>query len=239
MRKEDFVGKILALAVEAVQDTGQGRLDRIILGLPGRHFLGVSDLAPPHEKDIEGQLLLIPGQPENVGVFESHGDELRPFLDLLYGADEVAPITRLLVVEARRGVVHPLPEGFQQLAGPSLQEEKGVGDIFPVLGFSYRPDAGRRAQLEVMLQTGPPALSGYAFLAAADAEVPVQQVDGLAGLRGGAERSEIAGAVILDFPGQDDSGESLADGQLEIRKAFVVLEPEVELGLVALDEIVL
>ena len=90
-----------------------------------------------------------------------------------------------------------------------------------------------------MFQAGPFPAPEAGVFAPADPEMPVDEMDGLTRASGRAERAEVAGAVVLDLSAHVDPGELLADGQLEIGKALVVLEPEVELRPVLLDVVVL
>ena len=58
-------------------------------------------------------------------------------------------------------------------------------------------------------------------------------------LVGRAERPEIFSAVFFNSPRQVYCGEFLLKRQFQVREALVVFEPEVELGLVLTDEIIL
>ncbi len=155
------------------------------------------------------------------------------------GAQEVAPAGRLLELLLGGRPLHPALDRPGQLGQPALEEEAGVVDALAIVGFADAADAGSRAEPELVLEAGALAAAEDGVLAAADAEVPVDEMDGGAGPPGGAERPEIARAVGLDLAAEVDAGERLADRQLEVGEALVVLEPEVEAGLVLLDVVVL
>ncbi len=67
----------------------------------------------------------------------------------------------------------------------------------------------------------------------------IDQVDGRAGPLGRAERPEVAGPVGLDPAAEIDARVLVPGRDLEVGEALVVLEPEVEAGLVLLDVVVL
>ncbi len=136
----------------------------------------------------------------------------------------------------------PLHPGFQgpgQLRHASLEEKAGVLDVLAVIGFGDQADARRRTELEVVFEAGPLAAAEDGVLAAADPEVLVDEMDGRPGPVGRAERAEVARSVRLDLAAEIDAGKVLAGRHLEIGEALVVLEPEVEAGLMLLDVVVL
>ena len=238
-RGQEQARRQLAVAVEAgqesAQDLGVRDARRRVDEARGR----APDLALAHEEDVDGRAGVPAGQADDVLVLEGCGDRPGPVPVVLDRAQEVAAAGRLLELLVRGRPLHSRLEGAGQLGHAALEEETGVLDVLAVIGLGDRADAGRRAELELVLETGALAAAEDGVLAAADEEVLVDEVDGRAGPPGRAEGAEIAGAVRLDLPAEVDAGPGLAGRHLEVGEALVVLEAEVEAGLVLLDVIVL
>ncbi len=68
-------------------------------------------------------------------------------------------------------------------------------------------------------------------------EQAADQVHRLVDRRGRRVRPEVAAAVVDELAGPLDPREVVGQGDLDVRVALVVLEPDVEAGLVALDQV--
>ncbi|MCU0243960.1 MAG: hypothetical protein MUE80_04290 [Acidobacteria bacterium] len=229
----------VAVAVEPGQEAAQ----EVVVGEAGGDVqhpgFRVPDLAAPHEEDVDRGPVGQAGQADDVLVLEGRGDGPGPILVVLDRPQQVAPAGRFLELLAFGLDLHPRPERPGQLGQAPFEEEAGVVDALAVFGLGHQADAGRRAQPELVFEAGPLAAAEDGLLAAPDPEVLVDQVDGGAGSSGRAERTEVARAVGLDLAAEVDPGPGLADRELDVGEALVVLEAEVEAGLVLLDVVVL
>ncbi len=54
---------------------------------------------------------------------------------------------------------------------------------------------------------------------------------------GSGEGAEVPGAVLTHASGHEDLGEVILPGDLDVRVAFVILEPNVVVGPVTLDQV--
>ncbi len=232
-------GRRFAVFVEP----GQERAQDLGIGHRGRDVheprLGVADLALAHEEDIRGGAAARPDEADGVLVLEGRGDRPGPVPVVLDRAQEVAPAGRLLELLFGRRALHFPLDRAGQLGHPAFEEKAGGLDALAVLGLGRVSDAGGRAELELVFEAGALPVAEDGLLAAPDEEVLVDQVDGRAGPSGRAERPEIARAVRFDLAAEVDPGPGLAGRHLEVGEALVVLELQVEPGLVLLDVVVL
>ena len=101
-------------------------------------------------------------------------------------------------------------------------------------------DARRRALLDVRVEARPaePLVAvELALGAGADRERAQQQVERLPDRVGVRERPEVADALALAAPQHHRPRPLLVEGDREVRVGLVVLQPDVEAGLVLLDEV--
>ena len=89
----------------------------------------------------------------------------------------------------------------------------------------------------MIFQAGPLDLAGQVLVAVAERENVLEHLEGVLDRPGGGKRPEVAGAVLLEAAGGVDARPVLVDGDLDIRKALIVLEADVVVGPVLLDKV--
>jgi hypothetical protein len=198
------------------------------------------ELPVPDGEQLDGGLAVLPGQPDEIQLGPGEGRHLLRLHRPLDGADLVAKRGRSLELELPGGVGHLGAERDHQRLLPALEEQLHLGDVRPVGRPVDRLDAGTLAALDVIEQAGP--LQGALALADVDRagperEQPPDEVHGLVHARGGGIRAEVAAAVVGQLARPLHAREVVGQGDLDVRVALVVLEPDVEARPVALDEV--
>ena len=122
----------------------------------------------------------------------------------------------------------------------ALEEQLDLLDVGPVGVLRDRLDARALAALDVVQEARP--LEGALALpdvdrAGPEREQAADEVHRLVDARRRGVRPEVAAAVGRQLAGPLDPREVVAQGDLDVRVALVVLEPDVEPRLVALDEV--
>ena len=122
----------------------------------------------------------------------------------------------------------------------ALEEQLDLLDVGAVVGLGDGLDAGALAALDVVQQAGPlerPLAVLDVDRAGPEREQPPDEVHRLVDARRRGVRTEVAAAVGRQLAGPLDPREVVGQGDLDVRVALVVLEPDVEARLVALDEV--
>ena len=147
---------------------------------------------------------------------------------------------RPLELQVRGRRPHLALEPFDDRLGVAVEEVGQLADERGVVGRADVVDARRRALLDVGVQAGPaepPVPLELVVVAGADRERPQQEVERLPDGVGMGERPVVADAVALGAPHHHGPGPLLADGDGQVGVGLVVLQPDVEAGLVLLDEV--
>ena len=91
--------------------------------------------------------------------------------------------------------------------------------------------------MNVVLQAGALVIAGEIDLATGDEKAAMDQLDDAPGQAAGKVRAVVGRAVLQQPPRDEDLGEAVAHGELDIGIALVVLEQDVEARLALLDEV--
>ena len=147
---------------------------------------------------------------------------------------------RPLVLGPLGGVVHLAREGLDERLLAALEEQLDLLDVGAVGVLGDRLDARALAALDVVQEAGP--LEGALALldldrAGPEREQPSDEVHRLVDARRRGVRPEVAAAVVRQLAGALDPREVVGQGDLDVWVALVVLEPDVEARLVALDQV--
>ena len=141
---------------------------------------------------------------------------------------------------ASDAAIHVPLDGLRDLLLATLEEQHHLVDVLAVGLLVDGLDAGALAALDVVQQAGPgqrplavPDIDG----AGPEREQAPDEVHRLVHAARRGVRPEVAAAVRGQLAGALDAREVVAQGDLDERVALVVLEPDVEARLVALDEV--
>ena len=118
----------------------------------------------------------------------------------------------------------------------AVEEEHGLVDDFLVFVRGAEGGAGGDAAADVVLEAGARVGAGDLLVAGAPGEELLGEVERGADRFGGGVGAEVAGAVLGDAAGDGDARPGRVDVDLEVGVVLVVLEADVEEGLVALDQ---
>ena len=205
--------------------------------------------AAAHEEDLDHRLgpaemdifllRLIHRQGDDVPVVRAAPGDLLPFPDGTDALDQIPVFRRLLVFQRFGRRIHFFRKSPDLLLVVSAEELQHLLHLFPVFLLRHPALAGRRALADMMVEAGPvlPDALRQLPVAAADAVKLPQQIDSVPhGSRRG-KGPEIAGGILLHFPGNGDAGVHLPGGDADERVALVVLEHRIVFGPVLLDQV--
>jgi hypothetical protein len=122
-----------------------------------------------------------------------------------------------------------------QLVTAAFQQAYGIANVTGVVRLADQPHTGRRAALDLVLQTGPVTVCKEGVAARPQAEQFLQGIDRLAHAGGAGERPEVAvrapflAAVVTDT-------RKRVGGEADIGIAFVVAVDDVVARVLLLDE---
>jgi hypothetical protein len=165
-------------------------------------------------------------------------DDLLLLDDVVDALDLVAQLGRQLEVHLLGGGGHALLQLGDDLLALALQEERHLLDVARVGGRVGHADAGGQAAVHVVVEAGPVGVAGDGDLALAQGEEPVDQPQHVLDGTGGGVGAEVAPAVLDDAADDQHPRPGLV-GDLDVGVGLVVLQPDVEVRLVALDQLVL
>ncbi len=226
--------------VELEDEPGQDLVVRDVRGRLERIDVPPDQLPVAHREDLDGRLGAGPGEAQDVQLRVGEGGHLLVLHRPLDGAHLVPQDPRPFVLRALRGLLHLAPELPDEGLLAPLEEQLHLGDVGPVGVLPDGLDAGTLAALDVVEQAGPPE----GPLAVADVEragpereEAADQVHRLVDAARRGVRTEVP-APVRDEPARPlDPGKVLAQADLDVRIALVVLEPDVEARLEPLDEV--
>ena len=232
----DRRGPAVVLLEEAAKDLIVGRLARRV----EQEHVPPDHLAAADDEQLYRGLVVLAGQPDEVQLGPGEGGHLLAFHRPLDRPDLVAQDGRPLVLRALGRGAHLVVEGLDQRFLATLEEQLDLLDVGPIGVLRDRLDAGALAALDVVEQAGSlerPLAVLDVDRAGPEREQPPDEVHRLvdAGRRG--VRPEVAAAVVGQLAGALDPREVVAQGDLDVRVALVVLEPDVEPRGVALDQV--
>ena len=227
----------VVLLEEAGQDLVVGRLAG---GLEEVH-VAPDHLAVAQDEQHHGRLVVLAGEADEVQVGPGEGGHLLALHRPLDGPDLVPqrpPPAR--TPGARRRAGHLLAERLDQRLLAALEEQLDLLDVGAVVGLRDGLDAGALAALDVVQEARPlerPLAVLDVDRAGPEREQPPDEVHRLVDARRRRVRPEVAAAVVGQLAGPLDAREVVAERDLDVRVALVVLEPDVEARLEALDEV--
>ena len=99
-------------------------------------------------------------------------------------------------------------------------------------------DAGAEAAVNVVLQAGAGMVAGEIDLATGNEKAAMDELDDAVGQVAGKVGAVVGGAVLAQAAGDEDFGEAVGEGELDVGVGFVVAEQDIEAGLALLDEVV-
>ena len=119
----------------------------------------------------------------------------------------------------------------------TLEKHEGVFDIGLIERRLDQPDAGRRAAIDLVLQTGTAAIPEKAILALSDQKQLLQQIERLAHRAGIGERSEVTPLAGTRAAMETQAWELMIKVSVDIGIALVVTQHHVVTRSQFLDEI--
>jgi hypothetical protein len=203
------------------------------------------DVAPdqlpgPHGEDLDRRLVARAGEAQHVELRPGEGGHLLVLHRALDRSHLVPHRRGALVLGPPRGGLHLAAELANQGLLAPLEEELDLGDVGPVGLLPDGLDARPLAALDVVEEARPaegplplPDLQG----AGPEREQAPDQVHRLVDAARRRVGPEVAAPVAHELAGPLDSREVLAQRDPDIGVALVVLEADVEAGLVTLDEV--
>ena len=226
----------VVLLDEAGDDLGVARLaDRV-----QQEDIAPDQLAGPDREELDGRLVVLAGEPREVELGPREGGHLLALHRPLDGTDLVADGRRRLVLGPLGGGGHLALEGGHERLLAALEEQLDLGDVGAVVILRDGLDARALAALDVVEQAGPlerPLAVPDLDRAGPEREEAADEVHRLVDAGRGRVRPEVAAAVVGELPRPLDAREVVAERDLDVRVALVVLEPDVEARLEALDEV--
>ena len=226
----------IELLEEARQDFVVARVRR---GVEQEH-VAPDELAVPDGEELHGRFVVLAGQPDEVELGPREGRHLLRLHRPLDRPDLVAQDDSPLELHLLGGGLHLLLQGPNHRLLAAFEEGGDLGDVLGIGGPVDGLDAGALAALDVVQQAG--SLEGALAVADVDGagakrEEAPDQVHRLVDRRCRRIRPEVATAVVDELPGALDAREVVGHRDLDVGVALVVLEPDVEPRLVALDEL--
>ena len=201
-------------------------LKQVLDDLGGRLGIALGDPAPlpahapsPHVEELHGNLQLVLGEGEHVGIRRVGQHHGRLLQDPLQRADVVAQAGGALEVQLGRGILHLAGEASDEAAGLACHEVAEVlGDLTVALGVDP-PHTRCAALVDVPEQAGTTHLTGpleHPGRARAHGKHAQGEIEGLAdGPRVGV-RAEVPGALALGPPQHLGAGELLPHGHRQV-----------------------
>ena len=200
----------------------------------------VDELAVPQREQLDGGAVVLDGEADHVD--RPHRPLVRrlPLREALDRPQPVAIARRLLESLLGRRLPHPSFERTQDRLRFSGEELDHPLDDRAVVVLGDRPDAGRGAPLDVVVEARDPGVApGLRPLARPELEHTVQDVERLAYLFRVGVRPEVDGVAPVPLAREHDARKGVGDRHGDVRKRLVVPQPHVERRPVALHEVLL
>ena len=237
--QQDLGGDVGCFVVELLDKRGHDA-DVCLLSRTIQDKVLATDEPPvADEKDLHTGVAVGAGKGYDILVGHGRRDDLLALDDAPDGVELVAVEGRLLKVPLFGSGLHFCFQAGYNLVGFALQEAAQAIDHVPVLVLARGADARSQAQADVQIEAGPLVLTGDGPAAGEVGKDAPQGVERLLYRPGGGKGAIVAGAIPLHAAHDEDPGKVFLPGDLDVRIALVVLEPDVVLGLVALDEVAL
>ena len=135
---------------------------------------------------------------------------------------------------------HARGEGALKLGVAALEKELRVANGLLVdLGRGEALDAGAEAAMNVVLQAGAGMVAREVDLATGQQKAAVNEFDHAVGEVAGKVGAVVGGAVFAQSARDEDLGEAVGEGELDVRVGLIVAQQDVEARLALLDEVVL
>ena len=226
--------------VVLLDEPGQDLLVRRIARGVQQVDVPADELAVAQHEQLDGRLVVLAGHADEVQLGLRERLHLLALHRPLDGPDLVAQGGGALVLGPLGGDRHLGPQCLDERLLPTLQEQLHLGDVLRVVGLGDRLDARALAALDVIQQARPlERLDPVRDLhrAGPEREQASDQVHRLVDARRRRVWPEVAAPVVDELARPLDAREVVAVGDLDVRVALVVLEPDVEARPEALDEV--
>ena len=203
-------------------------------------FAAVDDFAVAHVEKIDGEAAVFKVIAEDVGIiveFDS-GDALL-LLELVHGGELIAQARGGLELLGFGGSHHARGEGALQLGVAAFEKQLRVADGLLVgFGRGEAFNAGTEAAMNVVLQAGARMIAREIDFATGQEKTAMDELDHAIGEVAGEVRAVISRAVFAQAARDEDFGEAVGEGELDVGVGLVVAQQNVEARLALLDEIV-
>ena len=198
----------------------------------------VDDAAVADVKEVDGEERGFGVVGEDVDVVAVGGGHFLGLGHFLDGDEVVAEAGGAFEIELFGGFGDLVAEVGFEVFEAAFEEEAGLADGLGVFGGGDEAfDAGAEAAADVVLQAGVGVFAVEVDFAGGDFELAVDEVGEAVGEVAGEVGTEVGGAVFAEAAGDEDAGDAFAR-EFDVGVGFVVLEEDVEAGLVLLDEVV-
>ena len=221
----------------------EARQDLVVGGLAGgleHEDVATDHLAVADDEELHRRLVVLSGQADEVELGPGEGGHLLALHRPLDGPDLVAQDGGTLVVGPLGRGTHLDPERLHERLLAALEEELDLLDVGAIGVLRDRLDARALAALDV-IQEARPLERADAVLdvdrAGPEREQPADEVHRLVDARRRGVRPEVPAAVVDELARPLDPREVVAERDLDVRVALVVLQPDVEPRAIALDEV--
>ena len=224
--------------VELLDELGHDLRVRRVLRALQDEVLAADQFAAADEEDLHAGFAVGARHGQHIRIEVVGGKhDLLSLDDGLHRLELIAQGAGLLEAHFVRGLLHRgLQARHNGVAAPA-QECHQVGDHLPIAGLIDRPDAGRRAELDVVVQTGSFVLAGDDPIAGQIRENASEGIQGLVDGPGRRVGAEVSRAVITHLARHRHLGVRFGPMDLDVRIALVILEADVVLRPMLLDQI--
>ncbi len=226
-----------SLAVELGEECRKHVRKLGILGVCG--IVGAVAVVPAGavEEGLDADLTALGMRGNDVGIFDGGGVDALLARNVGDGLEPIAKDGCLLEIQALRGLIHFRLQLRLDLVRRAAEKAADLVDDSRVVVTADSTHARRRAALDLVLQARPRAVGEDRIATTAQRKCPKQRVQGLVHGTSRRKRSEVVGAVALAATMLTDHREGVAPAQIEVGKALVVAQDDIERRAVALDEV--
>ena len=211
----------------------------VVVGVEEEH-VAAEHLAVAHDEQLHGRLVVLAGERREIQLGPRERGHLLALHRPLDRPDLVADDGGPLVLLRLGGEAHLVAQARDQRVGVALEEQLHLPDVAPVGGLRHRLDARALAALDVVQQAGP-RQGAHAVLdvdgAGPEREQAAHEVHRLVHRARRRVRPEVPAAVVGQLAGALDAREVVAQRDLDVRVALVVLEADVEPRAEPLDQV--